>query len=188
MNTNVKIKTCTRSSAGAKVGYNEERKKQMEKDISIFAKEDIPEILSLSDDDKKEIQALQRKISQSQKRLEKAIEDGKEKSIQTNQKNIDEAKAKLEAFGSRKDSREKPFVELTLSLTNFKNWQDDLNRAEFEKACLDFAKKEFPNMSVISGAAHYDQASPHAHVLLFAKEKSWSATIVKRGVKLGRIS
>jgi division protein CdvB (Snf7/Vps24/ESCRT-III family) len=67
----------------------------------------MPPLETLSLEEKKEIKSLQTKISTYSKRLEKAIEENKPKSIATNQKNIEEAQKKLEKFEKRPDQREK---------------------------------------------------------------------------------
>ncbi|MBD3799537.1 MAG: hypothetical protein IE909_10725 [Campylobacterales bacterium] len=168
MNTAVKIKSCSRASASAKVAYNEERTKNKNKDIVVLEKNDMPPSETLSVADKKKIQALQKKISQSEKRLQKAIFENKEKSIKTNQKNLEEAKKELDKYQNRQDKREKYFTEFTIALTNS---HDENYDPDWAKKTLEYIKKEFKELDVISAVEHKDQHSPHMHILMHSKEK-----------------
>lgn len=168
MNTAVKIKSCSRASASGKNEYNLERQKNQEKDILVLEKNEMPPLETLSLEDKKEIKSLQTKISTYSKRLEKAIEENKPKSILTNQKNIEEAQKKLESFGKRPDKREKKFTEFTIALTNSegKNYAQD-----WSAQSLEYVKKTFPDLQIISAVEHKDQHSPHMHVLVYSKDE-----------------
>jgi hypothetical protein len=167
MNTAVKIKSCTRASASGKIAYNEERTKNKKQDILLLEKNEMPKEVSLSKENKKEIKSLQTKLSTYKKRLEKAIKDGKEKSIKTNQKNIDKISKQLSEF-KKSDSREKYFTEFTIALTNSKVGDYSEN---WSKKTLEHIKQEFPMLQVISAVEHKDQHSPHMHILLHSKDK-----------------
>lgn len=171
MNTAVKIKSCTRASASAKVAYNEERQKNKKRDIVVLEKNEMPQqqTLTLTSEQQKEYRKAQKDLSCYQKRLEKAILENKEKSIATNQKNIEKAKAILAKYENRQDKREKYFVEFTIALTNSKNEQYDKN---WSKKTLDYIKQEFKELDVISAVEHRDQHSPHMHIVLHSKEKT----------------
>lgn len=177
MNTAVKIKSCTRAAASGKVAYNEERTKNKGNDILLLEKNEMPPLQTLSLDEKKEIQAIQKKISQSEKRLAKAIEDGKEKSIKTNQKNLDAAKKELENFGDRQDKREKYFTEFTIALTNS---QGESYANDWSQKALEHIKQEYPMLDVVSAVEHRDQHSPHMHILLHSKEKPITQVLAER--------
>jgi Fe2+ transport system protein B len=58
MNTAVKIKSCTRASASGKIAYNEERTKNKKQDILLLEKNEMPKEVSLSKENKKEINSL----------------------------------------------------------------------------------------------------------------------------------
>lgn len=168
MNTAVKIKSCTRASAVGKNEYNLERTKNREKDILVLEKNELPKennVLSL--EQKKEIKSLQTKLSTYKKRLEKAIANSKEKSIKTNSKNIEKITEQLSKI-EKSDKREKYFTEFTIALTNSK--KNDYADT-WSKSSLEFIKKEFPGLDVVSAVEHKDQHSPHMHILLHSKEK-----------------
>lgn len=168
MNTAVKIKSCTRASAASKNEYNLERQKNQEKDILVLEKNEMPEQKNtLSKEEKKEIKSLQSKLSTYKKRLDKAIEDGKEKSIKTNSKNIEEIEKKLSKI-ERSDKREKYFTEFTIALTNSK---DESYEQDWSKRALEHIKQEFPMLQVVSAVEHRDQHSPHMHILLHSQDK-----------------
>jgi len=61
MNTNIKIKSCTRASASAKNVYNTTRQKNQERNIYILEQNEMPPLQTVTSDEKKEIQALQKK-------------------------------------------------------------------------------------------------------------------------------
>ncbi len=168
INTIVKIKSCTRASAAGKNEYNLERQKNRDKDILVLEKNEMPkEKISLSKEQKKEIKSLQSKLSTYKKRLAKAIEDGKEKSIKTNSKNIDKITKQLSKI-EKSDKREKNYTEFTIALTN--SQKGDYAENWSEKA-LEFIKQEFPDLKVISAAEHRDQHSPHIHILTHSPDK-----------------
>jgi hypothetical protein len=168
LNTTVKIKSCTRASAAGKNEYNLERTKNRDKDILVLEKNEMPkEKNTLSKEQKKEIKSLQSKLSTYKKRLAKAIEDGKEKSIKTNQKNIDKILKDLSKI-EKSDKRQKQYTEFTIALTN--SQKGDYAENWSEKA-LEFIKKEFPDLQVISAAEHRDQSSPHIHILTYSPDK-----------------
>lgn len=180
LNTAVKIKSCTRASAAGKNEYNLERTKNRDKDILVLEKNDMPkEKLSLSLEQKKEIKSLQTKISTYKKRLEKAIKDGKEKSIKTNQKNIDKITKQLSKF-EKSDDREKHFTEFTIALTNSKAGEYDQNWSE---KALEHIKQEFPTLQVVSAVEHKDQHSPHMHILLYSEGKPITQVLAEQGGK-----
>lgn len=168
MNTAVKIKSCSRASAGSTNGYILERQKNQEKDILVLEKNEMPPLETLSLEEKKEIKSLQTKISTYTKRLDKAIEENKPKSIATNQKNIEEAQKKLEKFEKRPDQREKKFTEFTIALTNS---DQESYKKEWSKESLEYVKKRFPDLQIISAVEHRDQHSPHMHILLYSKDE-----------------
>ena len=168
LNTAVKIKSCTRASAAGKNEYNLERTKNRDKDILVLEKNDMPkEKNTLSAKEKKEIKSLQTKLSVYTKRLKKAIEDGKEKSIKTNQKNIDKITKQLSKI-EKSDKREKHFTEFTIALTNSQN--EDYEK-DWSKKALEYIKQEFPTLQVVSAVEHRDQHSPHMHILLHSPDK-----------------
>ena len=168
INTAVKIKSSTRASAAAKNEYNLDRQKNQEKDIFVLEKNEMPaEKISLSKEQKKEIKSLQSKLSTYKKRLQKAIEDGKEKSIKTNQKNIDKITKQLSKI-EKSDKRQKHFTEFTISLTNSKKGD---YAEDWSKRALDFIKQEFPTLDVVSAVEHRDQHSPHMHILMHSPDK-----------------
>lgn len=168
MNTAVKIKSCSRASASGKNSYNLERQKNQEKDILVLEENEMPPLETLSLEEKKEIKSLQTKISTYSKRLEKAIEENKPKSIATNQKNIEEAQKKLEKFEKRPDQREKKFTEFTIALTNS---DQQSYEKDWSKQSLEYVKKRFPDLQIISAVEHRDQHSPHMHILLYSKDE-----------------
>jgi len=151
LNTAVKIKSCSRASASAKIAYNEKRTKNQKKEILVLEKNDMPPLQTLSPEDKKAIQALQKKISQSEKRLEKSILENKEKSILTNTKNLNEAKEQLAKFENRQDKRKKYFTEFTIALTNSQN---ESYENDWSKKALEYIKQEFKELEVISAVEH----------------------------------
>ena len=168
INTAVKIKSSTRASASAKNEYNLDRQKNQEKDIFVLEKNEMPaEKISLSKEQKKEIKSLQSKLSTYKKRLQKAIEDGKEKSIKTNQKNIDKITKRLSEI-EKPDKRQKHFTEFTISLTNSKKGD---YAEDWSQRALDFIKQEFPTLDVVSAVEHRDQHSPHMHILMHSPDK-----------------
>jgi len=168
LNTAVKIKSCTRASAAGKNEYNLERTKNRDKDILVLENNGMPkEKNTLSAKKKKEIKSLQTKLSTYKKRLKKAIEDGKEKSIKTNQKNIDKITKQLSKI-KKSDKREKHFTEFTIALTNSQNEDYEKN---WSKKALEYIKQEFPTLQVISAVEHRDQHSPHMHILLYSSDK-----------------
>ena len=168
INTAVKIKSSTRASASAKNEYNLDRQKNQEKDIFVLEKNEMPaEKISLSKEQKKEIKSLQSKLSTYKKRLQKAIEDGKEKSIKTNQKNIDKITKQLSEI-EKSDKRQKHFTEFTISLTNSKKGD---YAEDWSQRALDFIKQEFPTLDVVSAVEHRDQHSPHMHILMHSPDK-----------------
>ena len=168
LNTAVKIKSCTRASAAGKNEYNLERTKNRDKDILVLEKNEMPDAKgTLSKEQKKEIKSLQTKLSVYKKRLVKAIEDGKEKSIKTNQKNIDKISKDLSKI-EKSDNRQKHFTEFTVVLTNSKKGEYAENWSEL---ALEHFKKEFPTLQVVSAVEHRDQHSPHMHILLHSPDK-----------------
>jgi len=168
INTIVKIKSCTRASASGKNEYNLERTKNRDKYILVLEKNEMPkDKISLSKEQKKEIKSLQSKLSTYKKRLTKAIEDGKEKSIKTNQKNIDKISADLSKI-EKSDNRQKHFTEFTVALTNSKKGEYVENWSEL---ALEHFKQEFPTLQVVSAVEHRDQHSPHMHILLHSPDK-----------------
>ena len=168
LNTAVKIKSCTRASAAGKNEYNLERTKNRDKDILVLEKNELPkDKISLSAEQKKEIKSLQSKLSTYKKRLAKAIEDGKEKSIKTNQKNIDKISAYLSKI-EKSDNRQKHFTEFTVALTNSQKGEYAENWSEL---ALEHFKKEFPTLQIVSAVEHRDQHSPHMHILLYSSDK-----------------
>ena len=168
INTAVKIKSSSRASAAAKNEYNLERQKNQEKDILVLEKNEMPkEKISFSKEQKKEIKSLQSKLSMYKKRLAKAIENGKEKSINTNQKNIDKITKQLSKI-EKSDKRQKHFTEFTISLTNSKKGD---YAEDWSKRALEFIKQEFPTLQVVSAVEHRDQHSPHMHILMHSPDK-----------------
>lgn len=168
MNTIVKIKSCTRASASGKNLYNLTRQKNKKRDILVLENNEMPVAKNLSKDEKKEIHAFQKIISKCEKRLAEAIEKNKPKSIATNEKNIKEAQEKLGRYQGRGDEREKHFVELTIALTN--SYPEDV-AGEWASKSLEFIKKKFPKLKVISAVEHRDQHSPHMHILLHSENE-----------------
>jgi len=157
-----------RASAAAKNEYNLERQKNQEKDILVLEKNEMPkEKISFSKEQKKEIKSLQSKLSMYKKRLAKAIENGKEKSINTNQKNIDKITKQLSKI-EKSDKRQKHFTEFTISLTNSKKGD---YAEDWSKRALEFIKQEFPTLQVVSAVEHRDQHSPHMHILMHSPDK-----------------
>lgn len=168
LNTIVKIKSCTRASASGKNAYNLERTKNRDKDILVLEKNEMPkEKVTNTKEQKKEMKSLQTKLSTYKKRLEKAIKDGKEKSIKTNQKNINKITKQLSKI-EKADGREKYFTEFTVALTNSKKGEYVENWSELS---LEYLKKEFPTLQVVSAVEHRDQHSPHMHILLYSDDK-----------------
>lgn len=168
INTAVKIKSCTRASAAGKNEYNLERQKNQDKDIFVLEKNGMPaEKNTLSKEQKKEIKSLQSKLSTYKKRLQKAIEDGKEKSIKTNQKNIEKITKQLSKI-EKSDKRQKHFTEFTIALTNSQKGDYAENWSE---RALEFIKQEFPELQVVSAVEHRDQHSPHMHILMHSPDK-----------------
>jgi len=180
LNTAVKIKSCTRASAAGKNEYNLERTKKLKKDILVLEKNEMPkEKTTNTKEQKKEIKSLQSKLSTYKKRLSKAIKDGKEKSIKTNQKNIDKLTKELSKI-EKSDNREKYFSEFTIALTNSKKGD---YAEDWSKKALEHIKAEFPTLKVISAVEHRDQHSPHMHILLYSPDKPITQVISqKRGV------
>lgn len=168
INTAVKIKSSTRASAAAKDEYNLERQKNQEKDILVLEKNGMPEEKkTISLEQKKERKKLQSKLSTYKKRLEKAIDEGKEKSIKTNQKNIEKITKQLAKL-EKSDKRQKHFTEFTIALTNSK--EGDYSK-DWSKQALEFIKQEFPELQVVSAVEHRDQHSPHMHILMHSPNK-----------------
>jgi hypothetical protein len=180
LNTAVKIKSCTRASAAGKNEYNLERTKNREKDILVLEKNEMPEAKAiLSKEQKKEIKSLQTKLSTYKKRLEKAIKDGKEKSIKTNTKNIDKITKQLSKL-EKSDNREKHFTEFTIALTNSKAGEYSQNWSE---KALEHIKQEFPTLQVVSAVEHKDQHSPHMHILLYSDGKPITQVLAEQSGK-----
>ncbi len=168
MNTAVKIKSCNFVTASKKNGYNLTRQKNQKSDIFVIEDNGFPkQKKELSDKQKKEKHDLQRTITVSTKRLKKAIQENKPKSILTNQKNLDEALKKIKKFENKLDEREKNFVEFTVALTNSKGEKYDKNWA---LESVEFFKKRYPQMRVVSVVEHRDQHSPHIHLLMCGDE------------------
>lgn len=168
LNTAVKIKSCTRASAAGKNEYNLDRTKNKDQDILVLEKNGMPDQKNtLTKEQKKEIKSLQSKLSTYKKRLDAAIENGKEKSIKTNSKNIAEIEKKLSKI-ERSDKREKHFTEFTIALTNS---QGESYENDWSQKALDHIKKEFPDLEIVSAVEHRDQHSPHMHILLHSQDK-----------------
>jgi hypothetical protein len=168
INTAVKIKSSTRASAAAKNEYNLERQKNQDKDILVLEKNEMPEKkISLSKEQKKEIKSLQSKLSTYKKRLQKALDENKEKSIKTNQKNIEKITKQLAKI-EKSDKRQKHFTEFTIALTNSQKGDYSEN---WSKQALEFIKQEFPTLQVVSAVEHRDQHSPHMHILMHSPDK-----------------
>jgi len=179
LNTAVKIKSCTRASAAGKNEYNLERTKNREKDILVLEKNEMPkEKISLSKEQKKEIKSLQTKLSTYKKRLAKAIEDNKPKSIKTNQKNIDKISRDLSKI-EKSDNRQKHFTEFTVALTNSQKGEYAENWSEL---ALDHFKKEFPTLQVVSAVEHRDQHSPHMHILMYSPDKPITEVLADKNI------
>jgi len=176
VNTNVKIKTLSNSQVLAKQQYIFSRLKSGKKDISIIVDNHINTQFELSAEQKKERIQLQKNLHIYAKRLEKAIQENKEKSILTNQKKVDETKKALAKTDSRANkTSKKKFIEITLSLTNAENWKTRLDKKYFEKITQDFVTSTFSDLNISSIAAHYDQSSPHLHILIDVGEnETWS--------------
>jgi hypothetical protein len=180
MNTAVKIKSCTGASASGKNQYNLERQKNQDKDILVLENNGMPkEKATLSLEQKKEIKSLQTKLSVYKKRLAKAIENGKEKSIKTNQKNIDKISQALSKI-EKPDKRQKHFTEFTIALTNS---HDESFAANWSKLALDHIKQEFPTLEVVSAVEHLDQHSPHMHILLHSPNKPITQVLAEQSDK-----
>lgn len=166
LNTSVKIKTFSNSQILAKQQYITSRKKFGENEISIIFDNNINVQIELSAEQKKERLQLQKNLHIYKKRYEEAREKNKEKSMITNLLKIDDINNQLSKTSSRANrTNKKEFVEFTLSLTNFDNWKNKLDRQKFEKIVNDFMNEKFKDIEKVSGAAHYDQHSPHIHFL-----------------------
>ncbi len=167
MNTSVKIKTFSNSQILAKQQYITSRKKYGENEISIIFNNNINVQIELSTEQKKERLQLQKNLHIYKKRYKEAREKNKEKSMITNLLKIDDINNQLSKTSSRANrTNKKEFVEFTLSLTNFDSWKSKLDRQKFEKIVNDFMNEKFKDIEKVSGAAHYDQHSPHVHFLL----------------------
>lgn len=180
MNTAVKIKSCSGASASGKNLYNLERQKNQDKDILVLENNGMPkEKSTLSLVQKKEIKSIQTKLSTYKKRLAKAIKDGKEKSIKTNQKNIDKLTKQLATI-EKPDQRQKHFTEFTIALTNS---HDESFAANWSEKALEHIKQEFPTLEVVSAVEHRDQHSPHMHILLYSPNKPITQVLAEKSSK-----
>jgi len=167
LNTSVKIKTFSNSQILAKQQYITSRKKFGENEISIIFNNQINVQVELSQEQKKERLQLQKNLHIYKKRYEEARAKNKEKSMITNLLKIDDINNQLSKTSSRANrTNKKEFVEFTLSLTNFDDWKNKLDRQKFEKTVNDFMNETFKELKKLSAVAHYDQHSPHVHFLL----------------------
>jgi hypothetical protein len=64
--------------------------------------------------------------------------------------------------------REKKFTEFTIALTNS---DQQSYEKDWSKQSLEYVKKRFPDLQIISAVEHRDQHSPHMHILLYSKDE-----------------
>lgn len=131
---------------------------------STFRETPKKEIKKLDADEKKERVQLQKNLHIYKKRLSKAIEENKQKSIQTNQNKINEIEFKLNQRETRKHREKKEFVELKFTLPGIRTNDKNFNRL-FSEVQTKYINKYFGDLKLITNAIHLDQHSLHSHAI-----------------------
>jgi hypothetical protein len=183
MNTNVRIVThSSNGKAGGKNNYIKGRDKGHGTDeIHVLIDNGFSgDRVRLTAEQKKERRQMQKNLSIYKKRMSQAQDKGKDHIAEKNRKKIEEIQAKLDQPFVK--DHEKEIIDLTLTLVNGKQAKDltPEHKEAYNKIVKEFVAKEFKDLHTVTLATHYDQRSPHAHILMQCTGLAWSSYLRDR--------